>query len=402
MSRILELIAEYSPNGVEFKELGEVAHFTRGKGLSKADKGLGDTPIILYGELYTEYDGSITSIVSHTSSDKAVKSTSVHSGDILMPITSTTKEAEIGKASVLNVSEPVYLGGDALALRHEQDADFLVHLLNSNWFEAQKMRTVTGTTVMHLSPKKLAKIRVPVPPIEVQKAVSKSLNIFTKLDRSLKAELSARKRQYEYYRNYLMEFDNVANPVKLSDIAYYSDTRIPAVTLSPDTYIGVDNLLQDRQGKSQSNYVPSTGNYTEYNSGDILLGNIRPYLKKIWHATSQGGTNGDVLVIRLRQSYRDSVDTRYLYHVLASDHFFTYNMQYSRGAKMPRGSKEAIMKYSIYLPDLAKQKHIASLLDKFDELTSETSVGLPTEIKARQKQYEFYREKLVTFQELTA
>ena len=211
MSKIDELIKEKCPNGVEFKQLGDVCKFVRGKGMSKSDKNDGDTNIILYGELYTTYGNYITDIVSHADFDKAKNSTLLQKNDIVIPISSTTKEAQIGKASAICVDEPVYLGGDALCLRHEQVPGFLVHLLNSAWFEQRKMKYVRGTTIMHLSPDGIKKIKIPVPPIEVQREIVSMLNSFTELEAELETELEARKRQYEYYRDYLLSFENIAS-----------------------------------------------------------------------------------------------------------------------------------------------------------------------------------------------
>lgn len=180
----------------------------------------------------------------------------------------------------------------------------------------------------------------------------------------------------------------------LGEVAEYSKTRINADKLSEENYVGVDNLLQNRQGKTLSNYVPSEGNLTEFVEDDILIGNIRPYLKKIWLSNLNGGTSGDVLVIR---ATNQSVNSKYLYQVLADDRFFNYDMQNSKGAKMPRGNKEAILKYKIPIPTLSEQKCIVKILDKFDKITSDLTEGLPKEIELRRKQYEYWREKLLGF-----
>lgn len=179
----------------------------------------------------------------------------------------------------------------------------------------------------------------------------------------------------------------------------YSKSRISSAELDHENYVGVDNLLQNRQGKTNSSHVPNTGNMTRFEDGDILIGNIRPYLKKIWHADRIGGTNGDVLVIRLKDTYKDKLIPRYVYQLLASDKFFTFNMQNSKGAKMPRGDKASIMKFEVPVPSIEAQKRAVSILDKFDSLTHDISAGLPAEISARRKQYDYYRTKLLTFQE---
>lgn len=183
--------------------------------------------------------------------------------------------------------------------------------------------------------------------------------------------------------------------VKLGAIARYSKDRIETTKLTSENYIGVDNLLQDRNGKTIATYLPKQGSFTAYNQSDILIGNIRPYLKKIWYANQSGGTNGDVLVIQ--NLVPSCLESHYLYYVLSDDCFFCYNMQHAKGAKMPRGDKTAIMQYDFILPSLTEQERIVSILDKFNILTHSLSEGLPKEIEQRQKQYEYWREQLLNF-----
>ena len=146
-----------------------------------------------------------------------------------------------------------------------------------------------------------------------------------------------------------------------------------------------------------SSYVPEVGRLTKYHCNDILIGNIRPYLRKIWFADNDGGTNGDVLTIQITS---EKIIPRYLFAQLSSESFFNYDIKYSKGAKMPRGNKEAVMKYEIPVPSLEEQQRIVDILDRFDKLCNDITEGLPAEIEARQKQYEYYRDKLLTFKPL--
>ncbi|EED3335425.1 restriction endonuclease subunit S [Salmonella enterica subsp. enterica] len=231
--------------------------------------------------------------------------------------------------------------------------------------------------------------------LAIQSEIVRILDTFTALTAELTAELNARKKQYNYYRDQLLSFKESEVKWKaLGDVAQYSKTRIGFEELDETNYIGVDNLLQNRAGKTLSNYVPTSGKLTEFRQNDILIGNIRPYLKKIWQSDCIGGTNGDVLAIRCMDS---SINPRYLYQVLADDKFFEYNMQHAKGAKMPRGSKEDILKYLIPIPSPEEQARIVSILDNFDTLTNSISDGLPREIELRRKQYEYYRDLLFSF-----
>ncbi|OQC50024.1 MAG: putative type-1 restriction enzyme specificity protein [Tenericutes bacterium ADurb.Bin024] len=176
----------------------------------------------------------------------------------------------------------------------------------------------------------------------------------------------------------------------------YSKKRINSEKLSMNNYVGVDNLLQNKLGKVESIYEPPSGNLTKFNIGDTLIGNIRPYLKKIWHSDTVGGTNGDVLVITLNK--KEQINDKYLYYVLSTDNFFHYMNVNSKGAKMPRGDKSSIMEYDLPIPPLEEQERIVSILDKFSTLVNDIKEGLPAEIELRRKQYEYYRNKLLTFE----
>ena len=179
----------------------------------------------------------------------------------------------------------------------------------------------------------------------------------------------------------------------------YSNTRIDSTSVNSLNFVGVENLLQNRAGKSESSYVPKIGKLTHYQAHDVLIGNIRPYLKKVWYADQVGGTSGDVLVVRIRDDEKANVYSKYLYQILADDNFFHYAMKTSKGAKMPRGNKQLIMKYRLPIPSLKEQTRIVEILDKFDTLVNDISFGLPAEIRAYHRQYEYYRNQLLSFRE---
>ena len=176
---------------------------------------------------------------------------------------------------------------------------------------------------------------------------------------------------------------------ELNEIAHYAKKRINATEINENTYVGVENLLQNKQGKTISSSVPNNGKVIQFEKGDILLGNIRPYLKKIWLSDCAGGTNGDVLAIQIND--RTQITPEFLYYVMSSDKFFLYDVQNSKGAKMPRGDKEAVMKYNLPVPPLEVQREIVRVLDSFTFLTAE----LTAELTARKKQYNFYRDALL-------
>ena len=177
---------------------------------------------------------------------------------------------------------------------------------------------------------------------------------------------------------------------RLEEIAHYAKTRIDCKTINEDNYVGVENLLQNKAGKTKATSVPTTGMVIAYQKNDILIGNIRPYLRKVWLADCEGGTNGDVLTVQIKDT--EKVLPQFLYYVLSSEKFFLYDIQNSKGAKMPRGSKDAVMKFEIPLPPIEVQREIVRILDNFTNLTAE----LTAELTARKTQYAYYRDNLLT------
>lgn len=184
---------------------------------------------------------------------------------------------------------------------------------------------------------------------------------------------------------------NGVRHVALSEVAKYSWTRVDAADLDETNFVGVDNLVAYKGGRVHASYPPNTARLTAYETGDILLGNIRPYLKKVWRATSEGGCSGDVLAIRIKSDSRTELESEFLYYLLSSDGFFAYNMQHAKGGKMPRGNKAAILNYRIPVPPLEVQREIVRVLDKFTQLEAE----LEAELEARRAQYEHYRNAAV-------
>ena len=274
---------------------------------------------------------------------------------------------------------------------------YLYYYLTEAQSDIRSLCTFAGIPALNAS--QLKKLSIPLPSLSVQSRIVEILDKFTSLEAELEAELELRTKQYQHYREQLLDFseENKGFKVewkKLGEVAQYSKTRIDASLLNENNYVGVDNMLQNCKGKTFSEHVPTTGRFTAYAPKNVLIGNIRPYLKKIWFADNEGGTNGDVLVI---QATDERLLPKYLYQVLSDDAFFSYDMQHAKGAKMPRGNKDKILDYIIPLPPLSVQSRIVEILDKFDALTNSITEGLPLEIKLRKQQYEYYREQLLNF-----
>lgn len=150
---------------------------------------------------------------------------------------------------------------------------------------------------------------------------------------------------------------------KLSDICKYAKGKIKVSALDDNTYISTENMLPNKGGITKAVSLPTQEQTQAFMKNDVLVSNIRPYFKKIWYATFDGGCSNDVLVFRAK----DGVSSRFLHYVLADDTFFDYSMATSKGTKMPRGDKKAIMEYEVPELSYEDQCRIAGILEVIDE-----------------------------------
>ena len=149
---------------------------------------------------------------------------------------------------------------------------------------------------------------------------------------------------------------------KLSNVSCYVTEKISVDSIDISEYITTDNLLQNKKGRVIAEKLP-TQKVTRFKKNDILIANIRPYLKKIWQADIDGGASSDVLVVRPN----DVIDNNFLYYALTQDSFFEYVMKGSKGTKMPRGDKSQIMDFVIPNLEIDEQIKIGKLLKSIDQ-----------------------------------
>ena len=158
------------------------------------------------------------------------------------------------------------------------------------------------------------------------------------------------------------EFTEEWESVLLEDVAEFQKKRISSDLLNNSNYISTENILQNFGGVQNSISIPANTNVIEYQKGDVLLSNIRPYLKKVWLSDRHGGCSADVFVLRGNQCER-----RFLYYVIASDRFINFVMSGAKGVKMPRGDKSQMEKFAFFIPTNVEQKKIARFLSMLDE-----------------------------------
>lgn len=385
MSRIDDLIAEYCPNGVERKPLGAIAKLYRGNGLQKkdfTDKGIG---CIHYGQIYTRYDTFTSQTISFVDKKLADKLLKVHPNDLIVTATSENLE-DVCKAVAWLGGSDIVTGGHSIVVRHHQNAKYLSYYFQTLDFFQRKRAYVHGTKVMEIKKDDLAKIVVPVPPLPVQEEIVRILDSFSSLEAELEAELEARRKQYAYYRNELLTFDR---------------ERVQWLKLGEAAFINKGTYITKKQ------VIP--GNIP------VILGGVEP---AYWHSESNHDSEGIVISrsganagfasywnepIFVSDGFvldaKPGIDMRFLFHVLKKQQAKLYSMK--RGSGVPHiNSKMLANNVAIPVPPLEEQQHVVSILDRFDKLTNDLSSGLPAEIEARRKQYEYYRDRLLSFDAL--
>lgn len=244
-----------------------------------------------------------------------------------------------------------------------------------------------GAAQRNLDVKAFRQLVIAIPPKPTQ------LSIVSELDK-LNELIQIKKEQLKDYDTlaqsifYEMFGDPVENEKgwevkKLGEVSTYPKERIAINQICPNQYIGVENLIKDRGGVRFSDNLPKADVAIAYKENDILLGNIRPYLKKIWLADKVGGASGDVVIIRIKER---SISPLFLFKLLSSDQFFEYDNTHTKGAKMPRGDRKIIAKFGVILPPLSLQQSFAHKIEQIERQKAEvqkTITDLETLLAAR-------------------
>jgi len=210
-NQIERLISKFCSKGVEFKELGELGEFYGGlSGKSKEDFQDGNAKFVTYMNVFSNIAIN-TDIKDFVKVSKDENQNTIECGDVLFTGSSETPD-ECGMSAVLTkkVDEPLYLNSFCFGFRFHDKALFLPefskYLFRDEAIRKQIGKTASGVTRFNVSKKRFAKIRIPIPPPEVQNELAKILNTFTELEAELEAELETRKKQYDYYRSQLLTF----------------------------------------------------------------------------------------------------------------------------------------------------------------------------------------------------
>ena len=369
MNKLKELINELCPNGVKYKNIQELCKISRGKVMSKdfIKSNAGEYPVY---SSQTENNGELGKI-----------STYDFDGEYLTWTTDGANAGSVfyrkGKFSVTNVCALLEVKNKVMIPK------FLYYVLS---IEAPKYVNA-GMGNPKLMSNVMAKIRVAVPPLEVQCEIVHILDDFTLLSAELSAELKARQKQYEFYSKNLFDFNDEVDWVNLEFIAEIG-------TGSSNTNEAVENGKYPFYVRSQQVYYK---NDYEYDDNSIITSGDGVGVGKIFHYT-----NGKYALHQ--RAYRihiidSKVNSKYFYYYMKST-FYDYIQKNAFNSSVTSIRRPMLNKYPIPVPSLEKQNKVVDILDRFDKLCNDISEGLPAEIEARQKQYEYYRDKLLTFKEL--
>lgn len=419
MSKLEELINKLCPNGVEFKKIeGITKSVNIGINPRRFFKLNPDDAIGFYVTVreLNGLKGVNQTEKTDLINDEAIKiiqaRANIENGDILFSNTGTVGKMALVDYETLNwgVNEGIYI----IKPKHEIiNSKFLYYYLDSNLAYADYSRMLTGSTMKHITQKALLSISVPVPPLEVQCEIVRILDNFTLLSAELSAELSARQKQYDYYKQKVLDDIKTNNIKHITDIALVK-ARVGWQRLTRAEYLYEGNyfLITGTDFVADGSINFDTCVYISKDRYDMDQ-NIQVHKDDI--LITKDGTLGKVAILkdeppkettlnsgvfRISVLNKQEVYPQYLYHYFTSKYFKDFVESVKTGSTIPHLTQQGLVTLDIPIPELNEQVKISNLLDKFDKLCNDLSEGLPAEIEARKKQYEFYRDKLLTFKEL--
>ncbi|WP_223647979.1 restriction endonuclease subunit S [Escherichia coli] len=395
---------------VEWVALNKLATFLKGKSLPKEKiTPDGNRYCIHYGELFTHYGPIIDKVCSKT--NQAINESILsEKNDVLMPTSDVTPRG-LATASCIQESG-VILGGDILIIRCSGvDGRYLSNFIINN--KKKILQMVKGSTVYHLYAKDIGKLLIPIPcpnnpekSLAIQSEIVRILDKFTALTAELTAELTMRKKQYNYYRDQLLSFDNEDVPhlpMGQKDIGEF----IRGGTFQKKDFMdaGVGCIHYGQIYTYYGTYTKKTKTHIsaalakkckKAQKGNLIIATTSENDEDVCKAVAWLGSD-DIAVSSDACIYKHNLNPKYVSYYFQTEQFQNQKRQYITGAKVRRVNADNLSKILIPVPSMAVQERIVSILDKFDTLTNSITEGLPREIELRQKQYEYYRDLLFSF-----
>ncbi len=389
MSKLEELIEQYCPDGVEWKHLGEFCEIKTGKGITKKDSNENGTyPII---------SGGVTPMGYYHIFNREGRT-----------VTISRVGANAGLVSFID--KRFYLNDKCFSIipSNGTNTKFLYYILSAREADIKGMQSEGG--VPTINTQKVGSIEIPLPPLPVQEEIVRVLDAFTELQAELQAELQKRKQQYNFYRDNLLNFKNINRGgqeikwMRLKDVAtqWYRGAGIKREEVSNE---GMPCI---RYGEIHTSYniwfkdcishtdetKQATKKYAEY--GDILFAITSEDIPLVGNSVAYLGkekimVGGDIVVMKHHQ------DPRYMAYALSTSDAIKQKGKGKVKSKVVHTNVPSLQEIVIPIPPMEEQQRIADILDRFDTLTNDLTAGLPAEMEKRRQQYEFYRDKLLTF-----
>lgn len=374
MSKIDDLIKQYCPNGVEYKELGDILDYeqpTKYIVQSARYDDNADIPVLTAGQTF---------ILGYTFEKDGIYKASKENPVIIFDDFTTSYHWVDFNFKVKSSAMKM--------LRPKPDFDgifkYVLYAMGEiRYFPQDHARQWIS---------QYSKIKIPVPPMPVQEEIVRVLNTFTALEAELEAELEARKRQYEYYRNKLLTFDE--NTTGGGRIKFMQLGE--AATIQRGKRLTKSQLLQDGLYPVFHGGIEPLGYYNQKNreSDTVMVINVGASAGTVGYSPVDFWSSDGCFCI----SHSKLFLNKYLYHTLKTKEAFLQSKV--RKAGIPTLDNSVVEKVVVAIPPLDEQERIVAILDKFDSLVNDISEGLPAELSARRQQYEYYRNKLLTFTEM--
>ena len=411
MSKLDEMIRELCPDGVEYKKLGEIATVLRGASPRPIKKYItNSTDGVNWIKIGDVSAGSkyITQTKEKVTKDGAEKSRRVHKGDFIL-----SNSMSFGRPYILTIEGCVHDGWLVISdFQSVFTSDFLYYLLSSSSVQQEmKKRASFGGAVQNLNADIVKDLSLPMLPFEIQREIVRMLDIYTEsvveLQKQLKAELTARKTQYAYYRDSLLAMESQWNHVKIIDMLSQPITDGPHTT-PQFVQNGVPFISVDSIWDGKIHFEKMRGYITEAFDEECCK-KYKPQKNDVYMVKS-GSTTGKVAFVdtdirfniwsplaAMRVNEQNSA--RFLFYLLQTEKVQKQvKAKASHGSQPNLGMRE-LEQFEVDVPPLDVQSRIVNVLDNFEKICSDLNIGLPAEIEARQKQYEYYRDKLLTFAE---
>lgn len=376
---------------VEWKALDDVGEFLRGKRFVKSDIIFEGIPCIHYGELYTHYGIWAEETKSFLDEGVAKKLRVANCGDVVIVAAGETIE-DIGNGTAWLGKNDVVFHDACFSFKSKLNPKYISYYLRTHSFKEQIKSSISSGKISSINAKGLGKAQIPIPcpdspkkSLAIQSEIVRILDKFTALTAELTAELTMRKKQYNYYRDQLLSFGE-------SEVEWKTLGEI--VKMRAGQHISARNIVDGKEGDFVYPCFGGNGirGYVKEKSHDgehLLIGRQGALCGNVQRMKGQFYATEHAVVVSAMQG----IDIDWAFHMLT-----TMNLnQYASKSAQPGLAVGKLQELKLLVPSIERQKYIAKILDKFDTLTSSITEGLPREIELRQKQYEYYRDLLFSF-----